>query len=114
MRIDDETLMAYADGDLPLLEAKRIEAAMADDPVLAARVARFRAVRRALRTAYDDVVKEPVPDHLRALIGDLATNEPPPPLERAEPARGAGLPAVPIGTALAVGLILGLVIGAML
>jgi anti-sigma factor RsiW len=76
MQIDDETLMAYADGHLPLMEAKRIEAAMAQDAVLAARVARFRAVRRALRAAYDDVVKEPVPDHLRALIGDLATNEP--------------------------------------
>lgn len=72
----DEELMAYADGELSPLEAKRIEAAMADDPVLAARVARFRAVRRALRTAYDSVVSEPVPERLRALLGDVAASEP--------------------------------------
>lgn len=90
MQIDDETLMAYADGQLPLMEAKRIEAAIAQDPVLASRVARFRAVRRALRTAYDDVIKEPVPEHLRALIGDLATNEPAErPLQTQLPARNA-------------------------
>jgi anti-sigma factor RsiW len=72
----DEELMAYADGELTPLEAKRIEAAMAGDPTLAARVARFRNVRRALRTAYDSVVSEPVPERLRALLGDVAAREP--------------------------------------
>jgi negative regulator of sigma E activity len=76
MQITDEQLMAYADGELSPLEAKRIEAAMADDSALAARVARFRAVRRALRTAYDSVVSEPIPEHLRALLGDVAASEP--------------------------------------
>jgi len=76
MTIDDETLMAYADGELSALETKRVEAAMAENPVLASRVARFRAVRRALRTAYDSVAAEPVPEHLRALLGDVATHEP--------------------------------------
>lgn len=76
MRIDDQTLMAYADGELTPLEAKRIEAAMAEDSVLAARVARFRSVRRALRSAYDSVAAEPIPEHLRALLGDVALNEP--------------------------------------
>jgi anti-sigma factor RsiW len=76
MQITDEELMAYADGELSPIEAKRIEAAMADDKVLAARVARFRAVRRALRTAYDSVVSEPIPEHLRALLGDVAASEP--------------------------------------
>jgi len=76
MQLDDETLMAYADGELSPLEAKRIEVAMAEDKVLAARVARFRAVRRALRTAYDSVAAEPVPERLRALLGDVASHEP--------------------------------------
>lgn len=75
MPIDDDTLMAYADGELPPLEAKRIEAAMAEDPALSARVARFRAVRRALRSAYDSVAAEPIPDHLRALLGEVALHE---------------------------------------
>lgn len=76
MRIDDETLMAYADGELTPLEAKRIEAAMAEDPALASRVARFRSVRRALRSAYDSVAAEPIPDRLRALLGEVALHEP--------------------------------------
>lgn len=76
MHIDDETLMAYADGELPPLEAKRIEAAMAEDPALASRVARFRSVRRALRSAYDSVAAEPIPERLRALLGDVALHEP--------------------------------------
>jgi len=76
MKLSDEELMAYADGELPPVEAKRIEAAMAGDPALAARVARFRAVRAALRSAYDSVVSEPVPEHLRALLGDVAAHEP--------------------------------------
>lgn len=76
MRFDDETLMAYADGELPPAEAKRVEAAMAADPSLAARVARFRNVRRALRLAYDSVTREPIPDRFRALLGDMAIKEP--------------------------------------
>jgi hypothetical protein len=76
MNITDEDLMAYADGELPPAEAKRIESAMAEDTALAARVARFRRVRRALRTAYDSVVSEPIPEHLRALLGDVAAHEP--------------------------------------
>jgi anti-sigma factor RsiW len=75
MKITDEDLMAYADGELPPAEAKRIESAMAEDTALAARVARFRRVRRALRTAYDSVVSEPIPEHLRALLGDVAAHE---------------------------------------
>lgn len=78
MKLTDEELMAYADGEMLALDAKRVEAAMAADPVLAARVARFRAVRRALHTAYDSVLSEPVPERLRALLGDVAANEPQP------------------------------------
>ena len=76
MRFDDQILMAYADGELPALEAARVEAAMAGDPELAARVRRFRGVRMALRKVYDSVAAEPVPEHLRALLGDVATSEP--------------------------------------
>lgn len=79
MHFDDETLMAYVDGELSPSEAKRVEQAMADDPALAARVARFRNVRRALRLAYDSVTREPIPERLRALLGDVASSEPAPP-----------------------------------
>lgn len=78
MKLTDQELMAYADGEMPLMDAKRVEAAMAEDPPLAARVARFRAVRRALHTAYDSVLTEPIPERLRALLGDVAASEPAP------------------------------------
>lgn len=114
MSIDDETLMAYADGELSALETKRVEAAMAEDPALAARVARFRAVRRALRTAYDSVAAEPIPEHLRALLGDVATHEPIEPqvvnLADKRNARGLRL-GTPAWAAIAASLIVGVVAG---
>lgn len=71
MDLNDDILMAYADGELPAGEAVRVAAAIAGDPALAARVERFRMVRRALKSAYDSVLEEPVPDRLRALLHDV-------------------------------------------
>lgn len=76
MRLSDELLMAYADGELEANEAERVEAAMRDDPNVGMRVERFRRVRRALRTAYDSVVQEPIPDRLRALLHDVELSAP--------------------------------------
>lgn len=45
MSLDDETLMAFADGALAAERAAEAAAAVAADPVLAAKVERFRAVR---------------------------------------------------------------------
>lgn len=71
MSFDAESLMAYVAGELSAADAKRVEKAMADDPDLAARVARFRNVRRALRLVYDSVTREPIPDHLMSLLNDV-------------------------------------------
>ena len=46
--IDDETLMAYADGELPPDEASRLAARLADDPALAQRLEAFTRSRDAL------------------------------------------------------------------
>lgn len=78
MQFDDDTLMAYADGELPAAEAERIAAAIKADPLLAARVERFRSVRRALKAAYDSVAEEPIPDRLRALLYDVEAKSPDP------------------------------------
>jgi hypothetical protein len=116
MKLTDEELMAYADGEMSAIDAKRIEAAMADDAALAARVGRFRAVRRALHLAYDSVVSEPVPERLRALLGDVAASEPAP-----EPAPVVDLAAhrekrqarfgPPAWAAMAASLIVGVLVG---
>ncbi|HVY86375.1 MAG TPA: NepR family anti-sigma factor [Caulobacterales bacterium] len=81
MEISDETLMAYVDGELPSAEAKRIAEAIQADPALAAKVQRFRNVRHALKRAYDNVLSEPVPDRLRALLHDVEVREAPSPQE---------------------------------
>lgn len=49
MQIDDETLMALADGELDRAEAARISAAIADDPEAQARLRRFTETRARLR-----------------------------------------------------------------
>jgi hypothetical protein len=65
MSFDDETLMAYADGELaPVLRAQ-VEQAMRDDPQVAAAVERHRALRADVFAAFAGVLDEPVPDRLR-------------------------------------------------
>jgi anti-sigma factor RsiW len=48
---DDETLMAFADGELDEAAAARVERAIADDEALAARVALFMETRDQARAA---------------------------------------------------------------
>jgi hypothetical protein len=112
MKLTDEELMAYADGEMSAIDAKRVEAAMAGDAALAARVARFRAVRRALHTAYDSVLSEPVPERLRALLGDVAANEPPAPVDlAAQRQKRAVRFGPPAWAAMAASLIVGVLVG---
>ena len=66
MTISDETLMAYADGELDAATRASIEAAMQDDPEIAKRVARHRALRETMQGAFAAVLQEPVPDRLIA------------------------------------------------
>lgn len=66
MMLDDETLMAYADGELE--QAAEIEAALATRPMLAARVAEMRALRMTVSRAFAPITAEPVPRRLAALI----------------------------------------------
>jgi anti-sigma factor RsiW len=64
MSIPDETLMAYADGELEPTRSAEVEAAMAADPKLAERVEQHRALRRKLNAAFDPVLLETVPNAL--------------------------------------------------
>jgi len=68
VQLSDETLMAYADGELDLVARAEIEAAMARDPEVARAVERHRAAAAQIRGAYDGVLKEPVPGRLAALV----------------------------------------------
>ena len=64
MIITDEILMAYVDDELDAAARAAVEAAMAESPEIARRVARQQELRRQMRAAFDIVLSEPVPDRL--------------------------------------------------
>lgn len=65
MSLDDETLMAYADGELDAGLRAQVERAMRDDPQVAAAVERHRAMRADVFAAFAGVLDEPVPARLQ-------------------------------------------------
>jgi hypothetical protein len=73
MTISDETLMAYADGELDPATRASVEAAMQADPDIAKRVARHRALREAMQGAFTGVLEEPVPERLIAAARGQST-----------------------------------------
>lgn len=115
MTISDETLMAYADGELDAATRANIEAAMREDPEIGKRVARHRALREAMRGAFSSVLDEPVPERLiaaargrgaagKAAVVDLSVAR-----EAARPKVSAALRWQP--AAIAASLLLGLGLG---
>jgi hypothetical protein len=66
MSYDDETLMAYADGELDDAQRSAIEAAMSKDPELTRRIAKHRALRAEVSGAFATVLGQPVPGGLEA------------------------------------------------
>jgi anti-sigma factor RsiW len=50
--LTDETLMAFADGELPLAQRIQVERAVAADPEAQARIAMFRETAALLRAAF--------------------------------------------------------------
>lgn len=66
MNVSDETLMAYAAGELGEPERSAVEAAERGDPALAASIARHRALRADVFAAFAGVLAETVPARLQA------------------------------------------------
>jgi hypothetical protein len=66
MTMSDETLMAYADGELDGAARAAVESAMRDDPQIEKRVEQHRALRRRVQGAYSAELSEDVPEHLLA------------------------------------------------
>ncbi|SDE59838.1 hypothetical protein SAMN05428966_109182 [Massilia sp. PDC64] len=64
MTYSDDTLMAYADGELDPAERAAIEQAMRADPAIAAAVERHRALRADVAAAFAGILDEPVPARL--------------------------------------------------
>jgi alkylhydroperoxidase/carboxymuconolactone decarboxylase family protein YurZ len=69
---DDETLMAFADGELDQSLRAEIAVAIERDPALAGRVAQHRALRAKVAGAFSTVLDRPVPDNLIAIARGAA------------------------------------------
>jgi anti-sigma-K factor RskA len=64
MKLSDEVLMAYADGELDEPARSEVEHAMRTDPAVAARVARHKALRANVFEAFAGVLDEKTPPRL--------------------------------------------------
>jgi len=64
MTISDETLMAYADGELDASARAAVETAMREDPQIENRVAAHRTLRRKVQAAYSAELSEAIPERL--------------------------------------------------
>ena len=64
MKYPDETLMAYVDMEVDINTRREIDAAIASDPALAARVAEQRALLAQVQAAYAPIAAEPIPTRL--------------------------------------------------
>jgi hypothetical protein len=73
MNLTDETLAAYADGELDEATRASIEAHMRADPEIAGRVAAHQALRMRVSAAFNPVLAEPVPERLAALTRASST-----------------------------------------
>ena len=63
-----DKLSAFLDGELPEAEAQEIERALAEDPALQAELEALMATDSAVKDAFDDMLREPVPFELASVI----------------------------------------------
>ncbi len=75
MTYSDDTLMAYADGELDPAERAAIEQAMRTDPAIAAAVERHRALRADVAAAFAGILDEPVPARLQPAPANVVSLE---------------------------------------
>lgn len=74
MMFDDETLMAYADGELDDRRRREVEAALALDPELVRRVDAHRRLRAQVSDQYQAELEAPVPDAVMAMLRSAQTD----------------------------------------
>ena len=68
MNVTEEQIAAFADGELDGDELASVEAAIAADPALAAKVDAHRKLKATLGAHFAPVLDQPAPDHLAAML----------------------------------------------
>jgi len=76
MTFSDDRLMAYVDRELDPASTAEIDAAIARDPDLAARVERQRKLRLAVHAAFEPILQEPMPKRLLDAASGIAPVSP--------------------------------------
>lgn len=112
-RIDDETLIAFADGELAPGRRRAVEAALAGDAGLRARLALQQRVRSRVAAHYAPVAEEAPPDRVASLLSDRSAEETNV-VSLAGRSRSRARPVWQDLTALAATLVLGLFAGTMI
>jgi hypothetical protein len=120
MTISDETLMAYADGELDAAARAAVESAMQGDPQIEKRVAQHRALRLKVQAAYSTELSEALPERLlmaargapRQQAGNVVNlQEARAAMERSTPRAAPPRPRWHSAGALAASLIVGVAVG---
>lgn len=108
MKVSDEMIMAYVDGELDEKSSAEIDRMIADDPQLAGRAEVFRASRRLVRAAFEPELTQPPPEKLVAATQEMPSAAPQksPGAEEARivafPRRRMMMAALPVAASLAV------------
>lgn len=76
VELKEETLIAYADGELDETTAAEVEAALEQDPVAREVVRQFQEASKLAAEAFDAPMQEEVPERLRKLFEDSDSAEP--------------------------------------
>lgn len=101
MAITNEQIMAYVDGQLPPDQVPQVEAAIAGSEDYRAIADGHRKIALAVRMAYDDIMRDPIPDRI------LAEFDRPPPAQVIRPSFGR-VASPPIALAASLALAAGL------
>jgi anti-sigma factor RsiW len=73
----DDRLIAYLDGELEMAERREIEAWLDTDPAAREKLAALAESANLVRLAFDEVMREPLPDRLIAAArGETVSSEP--------------------------------------
>jgi anti-sigma factor RsiW len=75
-RPSDDHLVAYLDGELETTQRQKVEARLDIDPAARHRLASLTQSAHLVRLAFDEVLREPIPDRLIAAVRDR-TDSPP-------------------------------------
>lgn len=75
--LDENTLVAYVDGELDAASAREVEQALENSPVARNTVAKLRASAALVRAAFADALHEPPPPRLVAMLRAASTRRRP-------------------------------------